>query len=124
GMLIPDAPADLVAGLGKNDQKVYVIPSRQLVIVRMGEGAGFANPVAFDREMWPYLEAALPGGATAVTPAPASISLSCWPNPATGHVTVALEAGRYEAQWMTLTGQMLPAKPLTGAYLQFETPPV
>ena len=29
--IIPNAPADLYAALGKNDQKVYVVPSQKLV---------------------------------------------------------------------------------------------
>ncbi len=124
GMLIPDAPADLVAGLGKNDQKVYVIPSRQLVVIRMGEGAGFANPVAFDRELWPYLSAALPGGPVSLPPSPASTLIACWPNPARECVSVALEEGNYTAQWVNLTGQILIAKQLPSASPQFETPPV
>ncbi|MBT8244095.1 MAG: serine hydrolase [Winogradskyella sp.] len=36
GKLIPNAPDDLVAGLGANDQKLYVVPSKKLVIIRMG----------------------------------------------------------------------------------------
>jgi CubicO group peptidase (beta-lactamase class C family) len=40
GMLIPSAPTDLIAGLGKNDQKLYIVPGEDLVIVRMGERAG------------------------------------------------------------------------------------
>jgi len=35
--LIPAAPADLVAALGAQGRKVYVVPSRKLVIVRMGQ---------------------------------------------------------------------------------------
>lgn len=61
GPLIPAAPADLFAGLGKNDQKVYVIPSLDMVVVRMGEDPG-GNALAvsdFDNELWTYLNAVL-----------------------------------------------------------------
>ncbi len=54
GNLIPTAPADLSAGLGKNDQKVYVVPSQDLVVVRMGnaaEGGNFALS-SFDEDLW------------------------------------------------------------------------
>ena len=40
GSLTPNAPVDMYSGLGKNDQKLYVVPSLGLVIVRMGENAG------------------------------------------------------------------------------------
>ncbi|MBU2928554.1 serine hydrolase domain-containing protein [Winogradskyella psychrotolerans] len=54
GYLIPDAPLDLVAGLGKSDQKVYVVPSENLVVIRMGDDAGEETfgPSTFDNELW------------------------------------------------------------------------
>tara|TARA_R110002051_G_scaffold105500_1_gene178430 strand:+ start:1708 stop:2781 length:1074 start_codon:yes stop_codon:yes gene_type:complete len=59
GSLIPNAPADMYAALGKNDQKIYVVPSKKLVIVRMGEAAddlnfGLSN---FDANLWTKLNA-------------------------------------------------------------------
>lgn len=38
GSIVPDAPADMYAALGKNGQIVNVVPSQKLVMVRMGEG--------------------------------------------------------------------------------------
>lgn len=54
GKLIPNAPDDLIAGLGKNDQKLHIIPSEGLVIVRMGGDAGetLLGPSSFDNELW------------------------------------------------------------------------
>lgn len=54
GPLIRNAPADLIAGLGKGDQKLYVVPSQGLVIVRMGDDAGETQlgPSSFDNELW------------------------------------------------------------------------
>ncbi len=61
GALIPEAPADLVAGLGKNDQKLYLVPSEGLVVVRMGEDSGenTLGPSSFDNELWKRLSAYL-----------------------------------------------------------------
>ncbi len=58
GSLIPDAPADMYAALGKNDQKMYVVPSGQLVVIRMGNSAGGFQPAlsGFDNELWQRLE--------------------------------------------------------------------
>jgi CubicO group peptidase (beta-lactamase class C family) len=52
--LIPNAPTDLYAALGKNDQKVYVVPSQNLVIIRMGNAAGTPQFAVsgFDNELW------------------------------------------------------------------------
>ncbi|TKD58944.1 serine hydrolase [Flavobacterium sp. ASW18X] len=54
GQLIPTAPKDLIAALGKNDQKIYVIPSHNLVIVRLGEAANAENFAlsTFDVDLW------------------------------------------------------------------------
>ncbi|MDO5970596.1 serine hydrolase [Flavivirga aquimarina] len=54
GNLISNAPDDLIAGLGKNDQKMYVVPSEKLVIIRMGDdaGDGLLGPSSFDNNLW------------------------------------------------------------------------
>jgi CubicO group peptidase (beta-lactamase class C family) len=54
GELFPDAPDDMFSALGKNDQKIYVVPSMDLVIVRMGNSAGSPAAAAssFDNELW------------------------------------------------------------------------
>ncbi|MEM6895109.1 MAG: serine hydrolase [Bacteroidota bacterium] len=59
GSLVPNAPADLYAGLGKNDQKLYIVPSSGLVVVRMGEdsGADLLGPSSFDNDLWGRLNA-------------------------------------------------------------------
>ncbi len=54
GKLVPNAPNDMFAALGANDQKIYVIPSLNMVVVRCGESAGneqLANS-SFDNELW------------------------------------------------------------------------
>ena len=47
--LIPAAPADLVAALGAQDRKIYVVPSRKLVVVRTGQAA---PDKGFDQQVW------------------------------------------------------------------------
>lgn len=58
GSMVPNAPADMYAALGKNDQKIYVVPSKKLVIIRMGEAAGNVQLAvsSFDNELWGYLK--------------------------------------------------------------------
>ena len=45
--LTPSAPADIIAALGKNDQKTYIVPSLGLVVVRQGNSVGASRLVAF-----------------------------------------------------------------------------
>lgn len=61
GNLFPNAPADTYAALGKDDQKIYVVPSQQLVVIRIGESAGQTQLAlsSFDNELWGKLKAAL-----------------------------------------------------------------
>ncbi len=58
GSLIPSAPTEMVAALGKNDQKIYIVPSKKLVIIRMGEAADGTNFAVsnFDNTLWDKLK--------------------------------------------------------------------
>ncbi len=61
GSLIPTGPNDMFMALGKNDQKIYVIPSKKMVVIRMGDVANPANPTfalsGFDEELWTKISA-------------------------------------------------------------------
>jgi CubicO group peptidase (beta-lactamase class C family) len=54
GSLIPSGPSDMFMALGKNDQKIYVIPSKNMVVIRMGEAADEVNFALsdFDDALW------------------------------------------------------------------------
>jgi len=55
--LFSNAPADMFAALGKNDQKIYVVPSQKMVVVRVGASAYdmAAAFSPFDNELWAYI---------------------------------------------------------------------
>jgi CubicO group peptidase (beta-lactamase class C family) len=57
GKLIPNAPDDLFAGLGLNDQKLYMVPSLDLIVIRMGEASNeeLLGPTGFDNELWGFI---------------------------------------------------------------------
>lgn len=51
--LSPDAPEDLIVAAGKNGQFIDVIPSLNMVVVRMGEAPDDAAvPILFHNQMW------------------------------------------------------------------------
>jgi CubicO group peptidase (beta-lactamase class C family) len=58
GALVPDATAEMYCALGKNDQKIYVVPSQGLVVIRMGNAAGNVQLASssFDNELWGKLK--------------------------------------------------------------------
>jgi CubicO group peptidase (beta-lactamase class C family) len=59
--LAPDAPADMLMALGKDDKKIYVVPSLDLVVVRHGDDAGTSTvgPSSFDNTFWARLRVAV-----------------------------------------------------------------
>ncbi|MBU3009996.1 serine hydrolase [Polaribacter vadi] len=59
GELIPNAPEDMFCALGKNDQKIYIVPAKDLVIIRMGEAANTSNFAlsSFDNDLWEKINA-------------------------------------------------------------------
>jgi len=58
GFVIPNGPSDMYMALGKNDQKIYVVPSQHLVVIRMGNSAGGVKEAAsdFDNTLWGKLQ--------------------------------------------------------------------
>lgn len=54
GPMLSNAPYDMFAALGKNDQKIYVVPSQNMVVVRVGNAAysTAAALTVFDNELW------------------------------------------------------------------------
>ena len=59
GSLISSAPTDMFMALGKDDQKIYVIPSKKMVVIRMGNAADNANLALsdFDEVLWQKINA-------------------------------------------------------------------
>ena len=89
GPLIPSAPADLIAALGKNDQKIYVVPSLGLVVVRQGNSAGASRLAAssFDTELWTRIMAVF-CRPTATAATAEAVGFLAFPNPATATLTL------------------------------------
>lgn len=59
GSVIPTAPSDMFMALGKNDQKIYVVPSKKMVVIRMGDAADNVNLALsdFDKILWEKINA-------------------------------------------------------------------
>jgi CubicO group peptidase (beta-lactamase class C family) len=63
GSLVPDAPADMYAAMGASDQRIYVIPSLNMVVIRMGDASDPDNPSfavsGFDNDLWEKINAVI-----------------------------------------------------------------
>ena len=61
--LVPNAPADMYAAMGASDQRIYVIPGKNMVVVRMGEASDPEHPSfavsGFDNELWGKINAVI-----------------------------------------------------------------
>lgn len=59
GSIIPSGPTDMFMALGKNDQKIYVVPSKKMIVIRMGDAADAVNLALsdFDNTLWQKINA-------------------------------------------------------------------
>lgn len=105
--LVPNAPADMYAALGKNDQKIYVIPSYNMVVVRMGNDAGYPAPAvsAFDNELWgklKYIFCTPPSNTNVIN----NNTISIYPNPANDILHINTRHS-YVAAVYSITGMLI-----------------
>jgi len=63
GSLVINAPADMYAAMGARDQRMYVIPSKKMIVIRMGEASDPANTnfavSGFDNALWEKINAVI-----------------------------------------------------------------
>ncbi len=111
GKLIPNAPDDMISALGKNDQKIHVVPSKGWVIVRQGDSAGYTNqggslvPIVFDNALWDYLnKLTCTPTITTETTAP---QLRVFPNPATDGWQMECSTSVDRIEILTLQGRLV-----------------
>ncbi|TGE25909.1 T9SS type A sorting domain-containing protein [Hymenobacter aquaticus] len=120
GPLVPTAPTDLIAALGKNDQKIYVVPSLGLVVVRQGQSAEASKLAvsSFDTELWRYIMQ-LYCKPLATTDGPSPVLLELYPNPAGQQLTIRpYRAGADQQLRCTdLLGRQMSRQPLPAAGL-------
>jgi len=59
--LVPNAPSDMIMALGKDDKKIYIVPSLNMVVVRLGDAAGVSAlaPSGFDNTFWGKMKQAV-----------------------------------------------------------------
>ncbi|NBU05049.1 MAG: T9SS C-terminal target domain-containing protein [Sphingobacteriia bacterium] len=111
GTLIPNAPTDMYAALGKNDQKIYVVPSQKLVIIRQGNTAGGFNLAAsgFDNVLWDYINK-LSCTSNSIQEIDLASSVSIYPNPAQDMIFIRSEVLLKSITLNNCLGQLVDVK--------------
>lgn len=107
GPLFPDAPADMFAAMGKNGQFLCIVPSQNLLFVRLGDSPGAGEvPYLLCNEIWQKINrlVCLP---TDVGEAEDADEFSIFPNPASSSIRIILknEAADFEVSIRDLTGR-------------------
>lgn len=107
GNMFPSAPLDMFAALGKNDQKIYVWPSQNIVVIRVGNAAEESKLAlsSFDTKLWEKLMEVFCNQTSVQTPVMPTRQI--YPNPAEGHINVSAE-GLESIAVFDLTGKQIP----------------
>lgn len=111
GTLMPHAPDDMFSALGKNGQYINVVPSLNMVVIRMGNAPdGNEVPVTLNDEIWAYINA-LDCATTATSEGdPQKNQLDVYPNPTSGDFTVSLPGETFDVHVYDLHGQEIYSK--------------
>lgn len=108
GSYAPDAPADMIAGIGKNSQFVCISPSRGLVVIRMGDVPSSSDsevPFVFLNQIWEKINTLDCGLATQESTTDA---IAIGPNPADSEIKLNIPKGiNFKVEITTITGQII-----------------
>jgi CubicO group peptidase (beta-lactamase class C family) len=119
GSLHPDAPNDMFSALGKDGQIVNVVPSMNLVFIRMGEAPGTSSEVtfAFNNNIWQKMNAMICNANS--TSSAFAESLQVFPNPVGNLLTISAENVEIQAIFMfNINGQLVKQMNNVNANLQ------
>ena len=122
GLLCPDAPVDMYAALGKNGQIINVVPSQNLVMIRMGDMWTSSNvPNDFNNDIWKRLKQVI--CSTNASIANTAFEDQLYPNPCTNEILLKTEKRYSNFEITNLYGQkILRGKPSHQIDVQALTP--
>jgi len=61
GYITPNAPVDMISAIGKNGQLINVVPSKRLVVIRLGDAPDNQPvPLTFQDDLWKELNKIIP----------------------------------------------------------------
>jgi CubicO group peptidase (beta-lactamase class C family) len=108
GALVPSAPADMYCAMGKNDQRIYVIPSDSMVVVRVGASAYGVNALSvFDNALWQIMrDLECPTSVKSTASLPAEFVV-CYPMPFSQFLRITSQSELAHVEIYDLRGQLV-----------------
>lgn len=107
GPLNPSAPSDMIAALGKNGQIINIVPSQNLVYIRMGNAPGVGEvPILFNDTVWQKLNKVM-CNLSSVKKTSSISEPRIYPNPAANTCTIELSGGNFKLNLTDIQGRIL-----------------
>ncbi|MFN9710563.1 MAG: serine hydrolase [Bacteroidota bacterium] len=107
GFMTPNAPADMYAAIGKDGQFLNVVPSQNLVWVRMGESPdGSLVPYQLNDEIWKYINQLNCTSTNTDEHTLSNNNLIIFPNPVKDYLHIQSEKNISKIEIYNLHGQL------------------
>jgi len=107
GFLNPNAPNDMIAALGKNEQIINVVPSQNLVFIRMGNAPGTRTlPITFNDTIWQKLKDVMCNTSIENSTRKSS-ELKAYPNPSHNFSIIELSNQHFDLTVFDFTGRIV-----------------
>ena len=108
GSINPNAPNDMYAALGKDGQIINVVPSQNLVYIRMGNAPGVGEvPIAFNDTIWIKLNEVM-CNTTSTLSLTQEKNVSIYPNPTSDLIHIIFpDSKNYQLKLLDVAGRVL-----------------
>ena len=107
GSMNPNAPEDMIAAMGKNGQVINVVPSQNLVFIRMGNAPASGEiGLTMNDSIWYHLNQVICNLSSNKNEF-SNVSVHIFPNPATNLLTVVFESLEFDLTLLDLTGRKI-----------------
>ena len=94
GFMCPNAPSDMISAIGSGGQFLNVVPSQNLVWLRMGDEPSNTNvPFLLNEDIWDYVNELVCQDAGASEQQTGAFGLSLSPNPVKDNLRISVNSG-------------------------------
>lgn len=114
GSFFPNAPGDTVAAMGSGGQFLNIVPSENLVWLRMGDDpSDLPVPALLNNSIWAYVND-LVCGLSVSDPASGNTTINLTPNPVDEYVQVTATQPLSKIDFFSSTGQKIKTQEISG----------